>query len=60
MGSVEYWLARDERVRAASYYESVGYTRAMVSIEYRIDETTGAERFYWERVRAALDELAAA
>lgn len=53
-----YWLANDWRLRAYSYYEAVGYTRAMVSIEYRIDETKGAERWYWVRVREALDIVA--
>lgn len=56
----EYYLARDERVRAASYYESVGYIVAMGNIDMRVAETTGAERFYWERVRAALNERAVA
>lgn len=57
---MEYYLANDWRVRAASYYESVGYTVAAANLDKRVADSTGAERWYWERVRAALDDRAVA
>lgn len=53
-----YWLANDWRVRAYSYYESIGYEQAVSSIEQRLTQTAGQERFYWVRVREALDKVA--
>ena len=49
----------DERVRAASAYDSVGYTRAAASFDKRVADSVGAEREYWLRVRAALELVAA-